>query len=221
MRKAFGKLFFTLLACLTLAFGLTACNIEPPVESGLGSSISTEENSDDCSSLEDSSTPENSSSSEDSSNPKDSSSPEDSSSSGEEVHTHSYTTETTAPTCTEQGFTMYTCGCGDSYVDDYIDALQHDEESHGAKEATCTEIGWNAYVTCARCEYTTYQEVGALGHSEQNHGAKEATCTEIGWNNCYKLNSVYFIFVFNFLFHWFILNGSTWFIKEFNFCLNI
>ena len=41
-------------------------------------------------------------------------------------HTHSYTAVVTAPTCTEQGYTTYTCICGDSYVDTYVDALTHD-----------------------------------------------------------------------------------------------
>ena len=35
-------------------------------------------------------------------------------------HTHSYTPTVTAPTCTEQGYTTYTCECGDSYVDEYV-----------------------------------------------------------------------------------------------------
>lgn len=42
------------------------------------------------------------------------------------VHTHSYTAAVTAPTCTERGYTTYTCSCGDSYVDNYTDRLGHD-----------------------------------------------------------------------------------------------
>ena len=38
---------------------------------------------------------------------------------------HSYTTDVTNPTCTEQGYTTYTCSCGDSYVDDYVNATGH------------------------------------------------------------------------------------------------
>ena len=39
---------------------------------------------------------------------------------------HSYQKITTAPTCTEQGYTTYTCfECGDSYVDDYVAATGH------------------------------------------------------------------------------------------------
>jgi hypothetical protein len=36
-------------------------------------------------------------------------------------------------------------------------------------------------VTCARCDYSTYEEKVALGHSEIKHDAKAPTCTEIGY----------------------------------------
>ena len=61
-------------------------------------------------------------------------------------------------------------------------ALGHDEVSHTAKAPTCTEIGWDAYVTCSRCDYTTYVEKEALGHDEVSHNAQAPTCTEIGWD---------------------------------------
>lgn len=41
-------------------------------------------------------------------------------------HTHSYSTVVTAPTCVDRGYTTYTCTCGDSYVDNYVNALGHD-----------------------------------------------------------------------------------------------
>ena len=53
---------------------------------------------------------------------------------------------------------------------------------HEAKAATCTEIGWNAYDTCKKCDYTTYVEIPAPGHALEHHKAKAATCTEIGWD---------------------------------------
>ena len=40
-------------------------------------------------------------------------------------------------------------------------------EQHAAKAPTCTEIGWNAYKTCSRCDYTTYAELPILGHDYQ------------------------------------------------------
>ena len=50
--------------------------------------------------------------------------------SSEQTHTHSYTAVTTAPTCTERGFTTYACDCGDEYIADYVNALNHDFTSY-------------------------------------------------------------------------------------------
>ena len=60
--------------------------------------------------------------------------------------------------------------------------LKHTAINHEAKAPTCTEVGWNAYVTCSRCDYTTYEEKSALGHDVINHNAQPPTCTETGWN---------------------------------------
>ena len=54
----------------------------------------------------------------------------------EDGHTHSYTPTVTAPTCTEQGYTTYTCDCGDSYIDTYVDATGHSYEN-----GICTACG--------------------------------------------------------------------------------
>lgn len=40
-------------------------------------------------------------------------------------HQHSYTAVVTEPTCTENGYTTYTCSCGDTYVADEVSALGH------------------------------------------------------------------------------------------------
>ena len=51
-------------------------------------------------------------------------------------HEHEYTAVVTAPTCTEQGYTTYTCECGDSYVVDHVDALGHEYA-----DGVCTRCG--------------------------------------------------------------------------------
>ena len=56
-------------------------------------------------------------------------------------HTHSYTTTVTAPTCTEKGYTTYTCACGDSYVADFVDATGE----HTYDGGICTGCGDNPY----------------------------------------------------------------------------
>ena len=49
-----------------------------------------------------------------------------------------------------------------------LPALGHDPVHHDAKAASCTGIGWDAYDTCSRCDYTTYKEIAALGHDFVN-----------------------------------------------------
>ena len=97
-------------------------------------------------------------------------------------HKHSYTSAVTDPTCTEKGYTTYTCSCGDSYVADYVDALGH---SYGewtqTKAPTCTVTGTEIR-TCSRCNTTEARTVESLVHVIVHHDAKAATCTEIGWN---------------------------------------
>ena len=141
---------------------------------------------------------------------------------------HNHVPAVTAPTCTERGYTTYTCHCGDTYIADEVpatghspldavkekeiapdcttkgsydsvvycsvcnnelsretipvDALDHNIVNHNAQAPTCTEIGWNAYETCSRCDHKTYAEIPALGHDKVGHEAKAPTCTEIGWN---------------------------------------
>ncbi len=45
-------------------------------------------------------------------------------------HSHSYKETVNPPTCTEQGYTTFTCTCGDAYIDNYIDATGHTIEKN-------------------------------------------------------------------------------------------
>ena len=56
---------------------------------------------------------------------------------------------------------------GEEIVDLTVPVLEHDKEQHDAKAATCTETGWNAYVTCKfeGCNFTNYQVIKELGHA--------------------------------------------------------
>ena len=69
--------------------------------------------------------------------------------------------------------------CGGEYGEK--DSNNHALEQHAAKAPTCTEIGWNAYEGCSRCDYTTYVELPAQ-HDLRHHAAQAPTCTEIGWD---------------------------------------
>lgn len=80
--------------------------------------------------------------------------------------------------CTEAGYSgdTYCISCGDLLAaGNVIPALGHDYIDHAAQEVTCTEIGWAAYRTCARCDYSEYKELPALGHDYD-----EGVCTRCG-----------------------------------------
>ena len=72
---------------------------------------------------------------------------------------------TTAPTCTEKGVKTFTCQNDPNHRHtEEVSALGHSLTQHAAKAPTCTAIGWEAYETCSRCDYTTYVESPAKGH---------------------------------------------------------
>ena len=89
---------------------------------------------------------------------------------------------TLEPACDKAGQKTFTCTVCRATKIEAINMLGHDKIHHEAQEATCLNIGWNAYDTCSRCDYTTYEEIAALGHNEIHHEAKAATCLNIGWN---------------------------------------
>ena len=90
-----------------------------------------------------------------------------------ELHKHSYTAVVTEPTCTEQGYTTYTCECGDEYVSDYVDASGHNHAMVESKEPTCELNGYEFY----RCECgNEYQIIlEATGHAYE-----DGKCTNCG-----------------------------------------
>ena len=78
---------------------------------------------------------------------------------------HDYKAVVTEPTCTEQGYTTYTCTkCNDSYVDNYTNALGHDfGEWKLTTPATCTESGVETRY-CSRCNVTQTRDVNKSAH---------------------------------------------------------
>ena len=91
----------------------------------------------------------------------------------EPVHQHAYEAVVTAPTCTEQGFTTYTCSCGDTYTDTYVSALEHKFANYvfnndakcvvnGTETAICNREGCNE-------KDTRTKENSALEHEFANY----------------------------------------------------
>lgn len=77
-------------------------------------------------------------------------------------HIHQYTRTVTPPTCTEQGYTTYTCTCGDSYRSDYTNPLDHSWDAGVVTTpATETAPGVKRY-TCTRCSATRTETIAQL-----------------------------------------------------------
>ena len=61
-------------------------------------------------------------------------------------HQHTHQAKVTPSTCTEQGYTTYTCHCGESYVDNYVEPTGHTwsdwtDGAPGREERTCRVCG--------------------------------------------------------------------------------
>ena len=89
---------------------------------------------------------------------------------------HVYTAETVEATCTQDGYTVYTCHCGETYTE-VISATGHKYEAV-VTAPTCEEIGYTAYTCACGHSYIT-DEVAALGHKYESV-TTEATCTQDG-----------------------------------------
>ena len=92
--------------------------------------------------------------------------------------------EVTPPTCTDEGYTTYSCTiCGLSKYDDYVDAPGHTkgEQEGVVTEPTCTEFGYTTY-TCAVCNETYNDDyVDPLGHTTGEGVVTEPTCDAEGY----------------------------------------
>ena len=101
----------------------------------------------------------------------------------EEGHQHDYQKVVTAPDCTEDGFTTYTCGCGSSYVDDEVSALGHSyDKGKVTTKPTCMAEGVKTY-TCGTCGDTKTEPVekDPKNHSFTKYESdKNATCKKNG-----------------------------------------
>lgn len=96
----------------------------------------------------------------------------------EYAHVHSYSTTVVDPTCTESGYTLYECECGDSYQGDATPATGH---SYGTTVVapTCTETGYTVY-ECDCGDSYQGDETAALGHDYAESTSGEYivyTCT--------------------------------------------
>ncbi|MBE6812346.1 MAG: hypothetical protein E7523_05640 [Ruminococcaceae bacterium] len=96
---------------------------------------------------------------------------------------HDYASVVTAPTCTVNGFTTYTCtACDNTYVADEVDALGHSFTWIIDEEATCSVTGLK-HEKCDRCDVTQSMNtlVPATGKHSYTSTVTAPTCTEKGY----------------------------------------
>ena len=78
---------------------------------------------------------------------------------------HDFEAAITAPTCTEEGYTTYTCTrCGESFVTDRTDATGHRwDDGTILVKPSCTGEGLLEF-RCTACDKTRTETLPALGH---------------------------------------------------------
>ena len=98
----------------------------------------------------------------------------------EKPHEHVYEAVVTAPTCTDGGYTTYTCECGDSYRAEYTDALGHDW--HGTGCTRCDATRENPFVDVPEDSFYNIPVMWALEKGitvgvDATHFGPNAACT--------------------------------------------
>ena len=79
------------------------------------------------------------------------------------IHSHQYNYDyTVKSSCTQQGYTVYTCSCGDSYKSNYVSATGHSYDAGKVtKQPTSTSTGIKTY-TCTKCKATKTKTVAKI-----------------------------------------------------------
>ena len=95
---------------------------------------------------------------------------------------HKYTSVITNPTCEEDGYTVHTCVCGDTYTDTYTNMLGHQIAVDSAVKPTCTTSGLTEGSHCKRCGKVLVAQdiIPMIPHSYEST-ITLPTCTEEGY----------------------------------------
>ncbi len=82
------------------------------------------------------------------------------------AHSHTYSGKVVAPTCSTEGYTLYTCDCGEKYMADYTATSDHNIVATPGYPATCTDEGLSDGQQCSWCNQViaTQETIPALGH---------------------------------------------------------
>ena len=117
-------------------------------------------------------------------------------------YAHNYEANVTAPTCSAQGYTTYTCKCGDSYVADYTDkgACNYGDVTDttdavcivcGVKNHTHTTVATDVVVapTCIAEGYTVYKCSDEACAYTENKDVQAATGVHTDANGDFKCDT--------------------------------
>ena len=103
---------------------------------------------------------------------------------GTATYYHTYTQEVTVPTCTEGGYSVFTCeDCGNRYTACRKDPIPHPWDSGTViRESTCTLPG-SAYYLCTGCDAEKEEPLPLV-----NHNFRNMTCTYCGTNGLNRIS---------------------------------
>lgn len=99
------------------------------------------------------------------------------------VSEHDYDTVVTPPTCTDKGYTTYTCkNCNHSYVGDEVAAKGHTFGEWEIITSPSCDQGGSKKHTCKDCGFSETENLNPNGHAWEDDYTvdKEPTCTEDG-----------------------------------------
>lgn len=96
-------------------------------------------------------------------------------------HIHHYTETIVAPTCVEDGYSLFTCECGVSFKSRIVTKVGHTIVVDEGYPCDCTNDGLSDGSHCSVCgEVIEKQEVIPHGHDWEYDVLKPATCEEEG-----------------------------------------
>lgn len=99
-------------------------------------------------------------------------------------HTHVYDIRMVEATCTEDGYTLHICDCGDNYKTDIIPAMGHYMRDWVVEKAATTEEEGLEKRECSRCDYEETRIIPKHVHNfvlGEDWQQKEADCVNAGW----------------------------------------
>ena len=98
-------------------------------------------------------------------------------------HEHSYLETVVSPTCEQKGYTSFVCSCGESYQDNFIDALGHSySEWTTITDSTEDEEGLKTR-TCSICNKVDEEKIERKPHTHKYSVETVApTCIVDGYN---------------------------------------